>query len=74
MNDAIPFGVKQSPGIAPVQFAYALGERVRIKGSGIEADIVGLIKTEDAEQYQIVWWVNCQRFTCAVFAREIMRS
>jgi hypothetical protein len=55
-----------------VHFEFELGQRVVIRGSSIEADVVALIKDQDAEQYRIVYWYNGTRFDVWVFSREII--
>jgi hypothetical protein len=56
----------------PVQFAFELGQRVTIRGTGIEADVVAQIMSQKGEAYEIVFWTNQgQRVVTMVFAREL---
>lgn len=54
-----------------VEFDFGIGDRVVIRGSSIEADVIALMRSADANQYLISWWGNGTRFTSWVFAREI---
>lgn len=55
-----------------MQFAFELGQRVTIRGTGINADVVALIANQRGEMYEIVFWTNQgQRVTTVVFAREL---
>ena len=54
-----------------VEFDYALGNRVVVRGSSIEADVISLIKGWNGEMYEICWWYNGTRYNTYVFSREI---
>jgi hypothetical protein len=65
ITDLIPrFRVKH-------HFEFDIGDRVVIRGSSIEADVVGLMKDATGEQYCLVWWYNGTRCSAWVFGREI---
>ena len=67
VNDPVP--IRQAKA---VQFAFELGQRVTIRGPGIEADVVAQINTQRGESYEIVFWTNQgQRIVTIVFAREL---
>lgn len=54
-----------------IHFEFDIGDRVVIRGSSIEADVIGLMKDRDAEMYEIAWWYSGSRSTAWVFSREI---
>jgi hypothetical protein len=55
-----------------VQFTFDLGQRVTIRGTGIEADVVAQIANERGEMYEIIFWTSQgQRISSAVFTREL---
>ena len=54
------------------RFEFDIGDRVLIRGSSIEADVTGLLKDHDGEQYNICWWYNGNLYTAWVFSREIL--
>lgn len=56
-----------------VRFDFEIGQRVVIRGSSIEADIIGmLVGNDDGKQYQVVYWYSGARLVTWVFAREIV--
>lgn len=69
MNDIAPFRARFWNA---VHFEFEIGQRVLIRGSSIEADVIALIKDHDGEQYKICWWYNGNRYEVWVFSREIV--
>lgn len=68
MSDPVPI----RPASKAVLFEFDLGQRVTIRGTGIEADVVAQINNQRGEMYEIVFWTNQgQRVGTAVFAREL---
>ena len=55
-----------------VHFEFEIGQRVIIRGSSIEADVIALLKDHDGEQYHICWWYSGVRNAAYVFSREII--
>lgn len=55
-----------------VHFEFDVGQRVVIRGSNIEADVIGLAKDTHGEQYKICWWYGGIRYEVWVFSREIL--
>lgn len=60
------------PNKVAVQFDFEFGQRVVIRGTGIEADVIAQIANQRGEMYEIVFWTNQgQRCTTVVFSREL---
>lgn len=55
-----------------ISFDHGLGDHVKIKGSGMEAVVVGLsVSMDAAKQYRIVWWTNGGRYDVWVLGMDI---
>lgn len=54
-----------------VSFAYAVGDRVRVRETQHPGQVTGCMADNTGEQYRVVWWSNGERKCEWLYAFEI---